>query len=85
MDYSFYNNLGIVHCTYIGCQAVIKKYHILCLKLFFTFANSANPDEMKHYAAFHLGLQYLYICCNSTHFWVSRIKGLCVVILKKVV
>ena len=27
-----------------------------CLKIFFTFANSVDPDEMQHYAAIHLGL-----------------------------
>ena len=25
----------------------------------FILANSADPDEMQHYAAFHLGLHYL--------------------------
>ena len=33
---------------------------ILCsLKLFFTFTNSVDPDEMQHYAAFCLGLHCL--------------------------
>ena len=29
-----------------------------CLKIFFTFTNSVDPDEMQHYAAaaFHRGL-----------------------------
>ena len=27
--------------------------------LFFTLTNSVNVDEMKHYAAFHLGLHCL--------------------------
>ena len=30
-----------------------------CLKMFFTFSNRADPDEMQHYAAFYLGLHYL--------------------------
>ena len=28
-------------------------------KIFFTFTNSVDPDEMQHYAAFHLGLHCL--------------------------
>ena len=32
---------------------------VFCLKIFFTFANSVDPDEMQHYAAFHLGLHCL--------------------------
>ena len=30
-----------------------------CLKIFFTFANSVDPDEMPHNVAFHLGLHCL--------------------------
>ena len=29
------------------------------LKIVFTSAKSENPDEMQHYAAFHLGLHFL--------------------------
>ena len=29
------------------------------MKIFFICANSADHDEMPHYAAFHLGLHYL--------------------------
>ena len=28
-----------------------------CLKMVFILANSADPNEMPHFAAFHLGLQ----------------------------
>ena len=31
----------------------------LCLKAILILANSADPDEMQHYAAFHLGLHCL--------------------------
>ena len=31
----------------------------LSLKVFFIFANSADPDEMQHHAAFHLSLHCL--------------------------
>ena len=37
----------------------LKKKVFFSLKIDFVFANSANPDEMPHYAAFHLGLHNL--------------------------
>ena len=42
--------------------------------LFFIIANSANPDEMPHYAAFHLELHCLprYLLVDLTR--VSRMK-----------
>ena len=50
-----------------GLQVVIFKYN--CISLFevhFVLANSVGPDEMPHYAAFHLGLhclpKYVYRC-----------------------
>ena len=43
---------------------------LFCLKIFFTFTNSVDSDEMQHYAAFHLGLH----CLQSTHFGVSGIQ-----------
>ena len=30
-----------------------------CLKIFFYLTNNVDPDEMQHYAAFHLGLHCL--------------------------
>ena len=36
-----------------------KNTVFFCLKIFFTFTNSVDPDEMPHYAAFHLGLHCL--------------------------
>ena len=39
--------------------------------LFFAFANSVDPDEMPHYAAFHLDL---YTVCKSSHLGVSCIQ-----------
>ena len=64
MDSSFwflYNKLGIVHCRYIGVSGYNSKKNIVffCLKIFFTFTNSVDPEEMQHYAAFHLGLHCL--------------------------
>ena len=31
---------------------------LFCLKIFLTLTNSEHPDEMQHYAAFHLGLHF---------------------------
>ena len=36
-----------------------KKVAFFCLKIFFTFTNSVDPDKMQHYAAFHLGIHCL--------------------------
>ena len=59
----WYNKLRIVHCIYLGPQGcrviIIKNIVFFCLKIFFTFTNSVAPDEMQHYAAFHLGLHCL--------------------------
>ena len=46
-----------------------KKVVFLSLKINFNFANSADPDEMPHCAAFHLGLTV----CQSTHLGVSSL------------
>ena len=40
-------------------QGIISNKKNLFLKINFVFANSADPDEMLHYAAFHLGLYCL--------------------------
>ena len=59
---------GIVHCTYLGDQGItgynLEKVMypkiVFCLKIFLTFTNSVDPDEMQHfYAAFHQGLHCL--------------------------
>ena len=38
---------------------MISKNKCISLKTDFVFANSAGPDEMPHYVAFHLGLHCL--------------------------
>ena len=38
---------------------IINYDALLSLNIVFIFANSADPDEMLHYAAFHLGLHCL--------------------------
>ena len=44
-----------------GSQVIISKKNMifLSLKIDLVLANSADPDEMPHYAAFHLGLHCL--------------------------
>ena len=43
-----------------GLQVILFKNIIfISLKIDFVLANSAEPDEMPHYAAFHLGLYCL--------------------------
>ena len=44
-----------------GLQFMISKKNFVfhSLKIDFVLANSADPDEMPHYAAFHLGLHCL--------------------------
>ena len=44
--------LGVSGCDFL-------KNVFFCLKFFFTLKNSVDPDEMPHYAAFHLGLYCL--------------------------
>ena len=56
-----------------GSQVIIFKKIFLSLKIYFVPANSADPDEMPHDAAFHLGLH----CLPKYQFWgVSGLKGL---------
>ena len=44
-----------------GSQFIFpKNIEFLFLKINFVLANSADPDEMPHYAAFHLGLHCLW-------------------------
>ena len=50
-------------------MAIIFQKYCICLKIFITFTNSVDPDEMQYYAAFHLGLH-----CKSTRLGVSRIQ-----------
>ena len=57
----WYDKLGIVHSTYLGVSGYNfpPKNVSFCLKILFTFTNSVEPDEMQHYAAFHLRLHCL--------------------------
>ena len=46
-----------------GSQVIIFRkilyYNVFSLKINFVLPNSADPDELPHYAAFHLGLHCL--------------------------
>ena len=50
----------MVHCIYYGVVGDnFQKYCISFSKIKFVLTNSVGPDEMPHYAAFHLGLHCL--------------------------
>ena len=49
---------------------ILRNIVFFCLKTFFTFTNSVDPDEIQHYAAFHQGLHFL----QNYSFVVSRIQ-----------
>ena len=56
------NNLWIVHCTLSYLE--VSSYNFLKKGTFLSndllhLTNSVDPDEILHYAAFHLGLCYL--------------------------
>ena len=56
-----------------GVRLVFKKYVFFCMKIFFTFTNSVDPDEMQHHAAFHLGLHCLRLIWAHTLFLRSAL------------
>ena len=61
MDSSFWFdtiNLGIKSIVHLGVSGYNfqKNVAFLCLKIFFTFTNIEDPDEMQHSAAFHRSL-----------------------------
>ena len=43
----------------MGVRLYLKEFFILLSEDIFTFTNSVDPDEIQHYAAFHLGLHCL--------------------------
>ena len=66
------NKLGMVHFIYWG--GTIKNFPMIFVHLSLNFsvlklANSVDPDEMPHYAAFHLGLH----CVPRAHLRVTSI------------
>ena len=55
MDYSFWFELGMVHCINGGVTGYNFQNTIVFLSL--KIANSVDQDEMLHYAAFHQALR----------------------------
>ena len=53
-------SVGLPILYFKGAQVKVLNYDVfLSLKVVLILANSADPDEMQHYAAFHLGLHCL--------------------------
>ena len=64
------NTRFTVFCILMGHKSTFLNFNIfLFLKIVYILANSADPDEMPHNAAFHLGLhclpKYLFICIQN--------------------
>ena len=49
-------SIGLTIVHHKGSQVIFSKLFFLSLKIVLILANSADPDEMWHYALFHLGL-----------------------------
>ena len=58
--------LGIVHCTYLRVTGDSLNC-IFYLKIFFTFTNSEDPDEMQHVLHFI----WAFTVCKCPHLGVS--------------
>ena len=58
-----------MHCTYLGVPGYNFQTNIefFCLKIFFTFTNRVDPDEISHCAAFI----WVYATHKSTYLGVS--------------
>ena len=55
--------MGLFIIYFKGTQVKFSNDYVFqSLKKVFIIANSAGPDEMQHYAAFHLGLHCLPNC-----------------------
>ena len=48
-------NMGLLIMYFKGLQVEFSYDVFLSLNIVLNLANSADPDEMQHYAAFHLG------------------------------
>ena len=53
-------SMGLPIVYFKGSQEEFLNYDVfMSLKVVLILANSTDPDEMQHYAAFHLGLHCL--------------------------
>ena len=71
---------GPMYIIYDGVKGYIfKKKNNLSLKINFELANSANPNEMPHYAAYHLSIhclaKYIFRGFQSTKKLGSKLLG----------
>ena len=61
-----------------GSQVIFSKKYCFCFFVnHFVLANSADPDEMLQYAAFHLGLHCLpkyqgFLVCKGLRAWLRH-------------
>ena len=62
-----------------GSKVIFSKKFNLSLMINIVLANSANPDEVPHYAAFHLGIhclaKYTFRGFQSTKKLGSKLLG----------
>ena len=65
-----HNKDGIVHYMFEG---VIGQNFLIIKEIFLTSAKSVNSDEMQHFVALYVGLQYLqkYSFCEFKMQWVN--------------
>ena len=73
MDFSFWFdtiNLGLSIEYIEGKQVIIVIQYCISLNIVSVLVNSADPDAMPYYAAFHLGLHV----CQSEQLGVSSIQ-----------
>ena len=71
MDFPVHTNKNnenriILHICLASQIQIQNNYVVQPLKIVFILANSADPDEMPPYSAFHLGLHFLpkYLCLD---------------------
>ena len=68
MDFSFWCDTINMGPHVINSK--LKLYFFLSVKIVFVLVNSANPDEMPHYVAFHLGLHCLPQNAFRSHYYM---------------
>ena len=62
---------------HLGSQVEFSKFDVfLSLKVVFILANSADTDEMQHFAAFHMGLHCLPKYLFRTGKGIGRFAGI---------
>ena len=55
-----YENVQFITLYYVELSVkILQNDEFQFFKIVFILANSANPDEMPHYAVFHASLHYL--------------------------